>query len=161
MAPAGADPRVWPAGDGRSSRATLWPRWWRLLLACLIAPMPPAVLLAGGLQMLAQEPHIDPPHLWSEAMLLLFMGGYPCEILIGAPVCIVLRRAGPTLALFWLVGIGVTAIPWLFAALTQPHIVGFRASSLAAAFGLGTIGGLTFWLIAVWRDPRFRRILVT
>ncbi|HTO80976.1 MAG TPA: hypothetical protein VMQ73_02025 [Methylomirabilota bacterium] len=109
----------------------------------------------------------------SQVMLAALYGGYPATMLLGIPAYFLLRpRLRPRLITIALCGGIIAAVPWLVVGLLLPNpsyadIDGCRTvvaghttwcgywedlKFIAFVFGLGTIGGVVFWICAVWRD---------
>jgi hypothetical protein len=137
------------------------PKAWRVLLGFLLAPLMPAILfslIASG-------------DLSTVSAALIF-GGYPPAIVLGVPAYLLLRnRLSPHFWLAMLAGGIIAALPWVALALLPPAAsyaevgqcvsvidgkhtwCGFWESAKFASivFALGALGGLVFWLCAVWR----------
>jgi hypothetical protein len=150
------------------------PKPWRLALGFLVAPLVPAALWLM-------------PGLWhgtsitsfgSQVMLVVIYGPYPATVLLGLPAYFMLRRRlSPRLITVALAGGLIAAAPWsmLMPLLPNPsdawiescHTViaghttwcGYLEGMkfVALVFGLGVIGGLAFWVCAIWRDARLVR----
>ena len=139
------------------------PKVWRLLLGFLLAPLAPAVLLSL----------IESGNL-SIVPVTLMYGGYPPAILLGVPAYFLLRNhLQPHFWLAMLAGGIVAALPWVALALLPPAAsyaeigqcvsvmdgkhtwCGLWESARFASmvFALGALGGLVFWLCAIWRGP--------
>ena len=136
------------------------PKAWRLLLGFLLAPVLPsifyALLLKGDLSLLG---------------LVLVIGGYVPTILIGLPLYLVLRnRVRLRVWIVMLAGGFVAVVPWVILSLLSPadyaslgdcvsvingrttwcgHVRNFELYALL--FALGAVGGLVFWICAVWK----------
>lgn len=162
---------TWP---GRSVLATgermtperPMPPTWRVVLAFLLAPLAPALLFA--LQTLF-DGLPNGSYLKTTTMFAMF-GGYPAAILFGLPLFFVLRdRVRPRFWIMTLAGGAVAAAPWLLLMLFAPqpdqaqigsHITVLdgrmtwwgwieSAAMIGQVFGLGAMGGVVFWLVAI------------
>jgi hypothetical protein len=146
------------------------PPAWRIVLAFLLAPLAPAFLFA--LQTLFDG--LPNGSYLKTAMTFAMVGGYPAVILFGLPLFFVLRnRVRPRLWVITLAGGAVAAMPWLLLVLLAPrpdqaqigsHITVLdgrptlwgwieSVAMVGQVFGLGAIGGVAFWLVAVASAP--------
>ena len=136
------------------------PPAWRLLLGLVLAPLLPAVLFSL----------IESGDLGSVWLAAVF-GGYPAAIVLGIPAYLLLRnRVEPRVGTLMLVGGLIAMAPWLLLSLVSGAdqaavgncvtvIDGRRTwcgylsmiDMLARIFAYGAIGGLAFWICAVWR----------
>jgi hypothetical protein len=142
---------------------SLKPQAWRIVLGFLVAPFVAAVLLSAL--------NRDPTILWPA----LIYGAYPATIVIGIPLYFALRNlVPPRLWILMLAGGFVAAFPWALLLLSPPDqasvgncvaVVDGRttwcgmlqnAGFLGYIFAFGALGGLVFWLCAVWRGPGAR-----
>jgi hypothetical protein len=145
------------------------PKLWRVALGFLMAPLAPAALwLLPGLW------HGTPlASLRSLVMLVAMVGGYPAVVLLGVPAYFLLRRRlRPRLITVALAGGLIAAAPWAawLPLLPNPSdawdsrchrvidghttLCGYVEDMqfIALVFGLGVIGGIAFWICAIWRD---------
>ncbi len=111
----------------------------------------------------------------SQVLLVVIFGGYPATVLLGAPAYFMLRqRLRPRLITVTLAGGLIAGAPWpaLMLLSSNPddawigscHTVidgwttwcGYLEGMkfVALVFCLGAIGGIAFWVCAIWRDPR-------
>lgn len=138
------------------------PRFWRVALGFVLAPLVPAMLF--GL--------LDPGLIGLAAML-----AYPSAILFGLPAYIVLRRLlRPRLLAIAVVGGLVAIAPFVVLTIFPSAIeassndcVSVKAGHttlcgtvesvkmMLLIFPLGALGGLVFWLCAVCGDTRLTR----
>jgi len=145
------------------------PKLWRVALGFLMAPLVPAALwLLPGLWYGTPVASFG-----SQVMLVTFYGPYPAIVLLGVPAYLLLRRRlSPRLITVALAGGVIAAAPWAVLLLLLPHptdawvgrchtvINGHTTwcgylegmKFIALVFGLGVIGGIVFWICAVWRD---------
>ena len=133
------------------------PRFWRLAIGFLLAPLVPAVV--WGLFVSGQRfPQTDIDFIGIAAVYF----GYPATLVLGVPAYLLLRRrVRPTLPTVVLVGGLVAATPWLVLMLLNENAAqatwrGFleHLKFLFFVFGLGAVGGLTFWIAVVCKEPR-------
>ena len=157
------------------SEAPAVPKLWRLALGFLLAPLVPAALLPG---ILYGEPLAIVEGGYIVVAGLFF--AYPPALLLGVPAYLLLRRrVRPSAVAVAIVGGLVAALPWLALGLLRlvssnpdPAWVGNcqtvldgertwcgyleilkgTAQVTALGFGLGLIGGLTFWFCVYWRS---------
>jgi hypothetical protein len=147
------------------------PKPWRLALGFLVAPLVPAALwLMPGLW------HGTPiTSFGSQVMLVVIYGPYPATALLGLPAYLMLRRRlSPRFITVALAGGLIAAAPWSVLMLLLPkpsdawigschtvidgqttwcgYLEGIKFIGLV--FGLGAIGGIAFWICAIWRDAR-------
>lgn len=109
--------------------------------------------------------------------LALTYVGYPIAIVLGIPLYLGLRhRLRPQVLTLMIVGGVVASVPWLVllawssGSATHAEIgrcvavidgattwCGYleNLKFLAMIFGLGALGGITFWLCVAWRDTRY------
>jgi hypothetical protein len=108
-------------------------------------------------------------------LLVAIYGGYPATVLLGLPAYFLLRRRlSPKLVTVALVGGLIAAAPWPVLMLLSPNphdawigscqtVMDGRTTwcgylegmkFVALVFCLGVIGGITFWICAIWRDAR-------
>jgi hypothetical protein len=103
-------------------------------------------------------------------------GGYPPALVLGLPAYLALRRrVRPRPATLALVGGAIAILPWLWIMYWPGLRAGVSSQAgncvseidgvttwcghlenvkyLALIFAAGAVGGLAFWLCAVWRDP--------
>ena len=151
------------------------PKLWRLVLGFLLAPLVPAAAWAFALSGLS----FDWTSIMGAAAFLYFVAvpAYATAALIGVPVYLLLRRRlRPRLATVAALGGLIALAPWLVLYLVSgPLPVDYaRIGSCITVvdgvrtwcgyleyvklfgflFLLGALGGLTFWLAAIWRDDR-------
>jgi hypothetical protein len=113
--------------------------WRRVLLGLILTPLLPAFYVA----ILFAKP-------WALPVGLLV--AYPCELVIGLPILLLLRRVG--WMKWWHFGIAgvLSAIPavvihWRIG--STPQIEAFSPGNAALTLLWGALAGLCFWLIAV------------
>jgi hypothetical protein len=146
------------------------PRPWRLAAGFLLAPLVPAAL--WSLLSLGQQPISG---ILNFAITVALIGGFPAALVLGVPVYLLLRRRlRPKLPVVVFFGGLIAAMPWLaiMGVMKNPtsaaigtcqtvldgqttwcgYLVGLKFLSLI--FGFGAVGGLTFWIAVVWKDPR-------
>lgn len=143
----------------------------RIVLAFLLAPLAPAFLYA--LQTLFDG--LPNGSYLKTALIFAMVGGYPPAIALGAPLFFALRnRVRPRLWVMTLAGGVIAAAPWLLLVLFAPqpeqarigaHVTVLdgsvtlwgwieRAAMIGQIFGLGAIGGVVFWMVAVASPPK-------
>jgi len=132
-------------------------RWWRVALAFLFAPVVPAALFVLVASPSGLQEALTDLRFWQFVLLIAVVAGYPPSLLIGLPLYFALkRRAQADWWLAALAGGACAAIPWvyllvwggLFDGLALEKLVPFIAFS-SIVFGLGLIGGFSFWIIAM------------
>jgi hypothetical protein len=152
------------------------PKPWRLLLGFLMAPIAPATLLALWPVLLGTE-QPDVAAIARTMFAVLVYGGIPAVLVLGVPLYLALRRRlYPRLATIVAAGGLIAVLPWLVLVMWSAQVASYAEVDscvsvidgvrtwcgylevmkfLAMIFGLGAVGGLTFWLCVVWRDPRY------
>lgn len=148
------------------------PKPWRVAFGFLMAPLVPAALWLL-------------PGFWhgtlitsfgSQLILVTTYGPYPAVVLLGVPAYFLLRRRlRPRLLTLASAGGIIAVAPWaaMLPMLSNPSdgwigschtVIGGQATLcgylegvkfMALVFGLGTIGGIVFWICAIWGDPNF------
>lgn len=152
---------------GDAARPVPTPNGWRLLAGFLLAPTLAAVVFnafaEGSLRTLP---------------LILIVGVAPWVLLVGLPLYLMLRcRFWPTPLKLALAGALVALTPWLLLSVLAPNNSASFTSGdcLASVNGVrtacgwllrvkflgqvllsGGFAGLIFWLVVIWRDPRFK-----
>jgi hypothetical protein len=117
----------------------------RTLLAFLVAPLLPAVMLAG----LSVVNDSHPPL----AVLILFTGAcYALQVVVGVPAFLILGRARRrNIRAYALLGFGGLALPFLLYSLYRDAAGNGLGQLLYATCQIGLFGagtGSVFWLIA-------------
>ena len=132
-------------------------RWWRVVLAFLLAPVVPAALVVLAISPAGLQDELTDLRFWQFVSLIVMVAGYPPSLLIGLPLYFALKRRAR--ADWWIAtfaGGACAAIPWvyllvwggLFDGLASERPVPFIGFS-SIVFGLGLIGGFSFWVIAI------------
>lgn len=140
------------------------PRWPRLLLGFLAAPLLPVLLLGFLIAPLGFYDSASKT-IFINLLYMIIIVAYLCTFVLGLPAYLVLRYfLRPKLVTFVLTGGLVAGLPWLLVGLdgliTWCGYLSFLPFVGFVSF-LGAIGGFVFWLCAVWRGPtsRFSRSL--
>ena len=146
------------------------PRRWRLALGFVLAPLVPSAALAFAFQF-AND---DLGRFLGLTMLISLFGPYPTALIVGVPTYLgLIQSVRPRLAWSALAGGAVASTPvvligvplcltLLVVACVQvaqhqptdltPVLAGLGFGALV--FGLGSLGGLVFWICVFWLDPR-------
>lgn len=144
----------------------------RLWLGFAVAPLVPSALFA----ILPQLDGIQNGSYLGWVALVAIFGGYLPTLLVGLPTYFIFRHhIHPRLGTLAAFGGLVASLPWLLLELILPNVGSasingiptvvdgrttwfgvFESAQQSAVFlALGSIGGATFWLCAIWRDQRF------
>jgi hypothetical protein len=130
----------------------------RVVLGFLLAPLIASALAASAMAVLLAG---TPPTLdrivvaWAVVFVGALVYAYPTALMLGGPFYVLLhRRLRPRLIYCLLVGGSIAVVPVLAVAIAlarsrvTPADVFSLAGTFGSLFGLGSVGGLVFWLCA-------------